>query len=96
MNESSLSDDALAELLTLTVNVNRFGDIIYRNHLGQAHRIHGPAEIWSDGSKWWYKDGWQHRTDGPAVEWADGSKEWFLDDDYLTEQEFNERINTTR
>ena len=33
MNESNLSDDALAELLTLTVIVNRLGATIYRNHL---------------------------------------------------------------
>ena len=33
MNESSLSDAALVELLSLTVIVNRLGATIYRNHL---------------------------------------------------------------
>jgi hypothetical protein len=30
-----------------------------------------------------------HRTDGPAGELADGSKEWYVDDEYLTEEQFN-------
>ena len=40
MNESNPSDDALAELLSLTVEVTRFGSTTYRNHLGQEHRVH--------------------------------------------------------
>ena len=80
MNEPSLSDAALAELLTLTIStINGTGIIVYKNHLGEYHRIHGPAVIYANGSKWWYKDGWQHRTDGPAVEWSNGHKEWYLD-----------------
>ena len=49
MNESNPSDAALAELLTLTVEVNQWGATIYRNHLGQLHRIHGPAVEYTDG-----------------------------------------------
>jgi hypothetical protein len=45
------------------------------------------------GSKEWFQNGERHRLDGPAVEYADGSKEWFIEDEYLTESEFNARIN---
>ena len=57
MNESNLSDDALAELMTLTVEVDEDGTIIYRNQQGQAHRVHGPAVIFSNGDQFWYQHG---------------------------------------
>ena len=41
----------------------------------------------------WFQNGKYHRLDGPAIEWADGSKEWFIEDECLTESEFNARIN---
>jgi hypothetical protein len=37
----------------------------------------------------------RHREDGPAVEWPDGTKAWFLNDEELTEAEFNNRMNNT-
>ena len=76
MNESDPCDAALAELLTLTVEVDEYATC-YRNHLGQLHRIHGPAEIWRDGSKHWYIMGKRHRDDGPAVILSSGSTMWF-------------------
>ena len=92
-----MSDDALAELLTLTVEVDWWGATVYRNHLGQIHRVHGPAVIWPYGSKDWYLDGKRHRTDGPAIVWPNGAlSRWYLDDEHLTEQEFNERIKSLR
>ena len=66
MNESNPSDASLAELLTLTVEVNEY-TTIYCNHLGQFHRVHGPAVILSSGSTMWFQNGARHRTDGPAV-----------------------------
>jgi hypothetical protein len=37
-----------------------------------------PAEIWKDGTKFWFFKGQLHRNgDRPAVEWADGSKVWY-------------------
>ena len=93
MNESSLSDAALAELLTLTVEVDEYATI-YRNHLGQKHRVHGPAVIWAGGGKGWFLDGKRHRTDGPAIEWPDGDNLWYLNDEHITEEMFNGRIKT--
>ena len=78
MNESNPCDAALAELLTLCVEVGEFA-IYYRNHLGQLHRVHGPAVIHTDGSSAWYQDGHLHRTDGPAnVRLQLGRQSWWL------------------
>ena len=39
-----------------------------------------PAEIWTNGSKYWYKDGWKHRDgDEPAEIWSDGARMWYKD-----------------
>ena len=94
MNGHEQSDDALAELLTLTMEVDEYGDTRYRNHLGQFHRIHGPAVIWAGGGKGWFLDGKRHRTDGPAIEWSDGDNLWYLNDEHITEEMFNGRIKT--
>lgn len=116
MHESNISDEALAELLALTVGVTTRGTY-YRNQQGQLHRVHGPAVIthvgdqhWyqnglrhrtdgpaiigASGVKWWYQNGARHRTDGPAVTYTDDRKYWYIDDEYLTEREFHERIKT--
>lgn len=60
---------------------------------GQLHRENGPAREWANGSKSWYLNGQRHREDGPAVEWIDETKQWYLNGKYLTEVEFNERMN---
>ena len=57
------------------------------------HREDGPAIEWANGYKAWYLNGELHREDGPAAEWADGSKAWYLNDKFLTEEEFNARMN---
>ena len=74
------SSDALAELLTLTLTVDQWGDRIYRNSQGLRHRVHGPAIECADGDKEWYLDGQHHRTDGPAVERSNGDQYWCLND----------------
>ena len=95
MNNSSLSDDALAELLTLTVEVDGNGTIRrYFNHLGQKHRVHGPAVIHASGTCSWWMNGQRHREDGPALTWPDGDKYWYLNGRKLTEEEWNERIRS--
>ena len=76
MNKSNLSDDALAELMTLTVTVTKDGTR-YRNSDGQLHRVHGPAVISSRGGEGWYQNGKRHRIDGPALIWADGTQFWY-------------------
>ena len=87
-------DAALAELLTLNVEVNDQGTTIYRNGSGQMHRIHGPAFISADGHKYWYQKGLRHRTDGPAVEWPGGIRVWFINNEKFTEEEFNGRLKS--
>ena len=96
MNYFSLSDEALAELLILTVTANEYGTI-YRNHLGEYHRIHGPAVILVHGGRrHWYHMGQRHRADGPAIEFSNGTKYWFLNDEQLTEEEWNGRVKSVR
>ena len=91
MNESD-SSDALVELLTLTLTltVDKHGTRIYRNSLGQYHRIHGPALEYADGSKSWYLNGLRHREDGPAIEWGNGRKSWWLNGKHSSEEEFHD------
>ena len=86
------SNDDLAELLTLTLEVDEFGTRIYRNSVGLLHRIHGPALECANGAKYWYLNDRPHRTTGPAIEWADGDKSWYLDGEQLTEREFHDRL----
>ena len=83
--------DAIAELLTLTVEVNERGARIYRNSLGQRHRVHGPAVECADGTKAWCLNGLRHREDGPAIEWGNGRKSWWLNGKHLSEEEFHDR-----
>ena len=80
MNDATISDAALAELLTLTMTVDGWGAIRYHNHLGQLHRVLGPAVIHDDGDAWWYSNGMRHRTDGPAVICTNGDCEWYQND----------------
>ena len=80
MNEHEQSDDALAELLTLTVEVDKWG-VSYRNHLGLFHRVHGPAYISIENNKHWYRNSKLHREDGPAIEYANGDNWWFQNDE---------------
>jgi hypothetical protein len=47
-----------------------------------------------NGDKRWYLNGKFHREDGPAIEYADGTKYWFINDQPLTEAEFNTRTKS--
>ena len=94
MNESNPSDDALAELLTLTVTVTMSSATIYRNHLGQRHRIHGPAVIRTNGDQEWRQNGQLHRTDGPAYVSPSYGRYWFLYGEPFTEKEHHDRLRT--
>ena len=93
MNESNLSDVALAELLTLNMKVDSRGNTAYRNHLDQVHRTHGPAMVFSNGTKKWLQNDKLHRTDGPALAWSNDEVEWYLNGDRFSEDEFHERCN---
>ena len=60
--------------------VDKYGTVRYYNSKGDCHRTNGPAVIWADGTKFWYKNGHWHRTNGPAVEYINGHKEWWIND----------------
>jgi hypothetical protein len=50
------------------------------------------VKVEPNGDKFWRLKGKLHCEHGPAVEWADGSKYWYLNDEELTEAEFNNRM----
>ena len=62
---------------------------------GKLHREDGPAVDYANGDKSWGLNGKLHREDGPAVECANGTKSWYLNGEYLTEEEFNDRMSPT-
>ena len=86
------SDDSLAELLTLTCEVDERGTIKWRNSAGELHRIHGPAVIFYHGEKQWHQHGHLHREDGPALTDPYGTEYWYLHGVRLSETEW--RIST--
>jgi|SRR5210317_2028740 hypothetical protein len=60
---------------------------------GKRHREDGPAVEYAIGYKAWYINDKLHREDGPAIEYANGAKYWYINGVYLTEEEFNARMN---
>jgi len=77
------------------IHINEFGDKFYYSdrEMTILHREDGPANEWSCGCKVWWLNNKRHREDGPAVEDTNGYKEWYLNDEFLTEEEFNARMN---
>jgi hypothetical protein len=49
------------------------------------HREDGPALIYNDGTKHWYRYGRLHRLGGPAAEWESGTMEWCVNGRYHRE-----------
>lgn len=88
-----MTDESLAELLSLTREVDSRGTITYRNAQGFRHRIHGPAVIKLDGSEFWFRAGNLHRDDGPALTDPGGSPGWYLSGFRYSESEW--RLRTT-
>ena len=87
--------DALIEVLSLTRQEHENGVVIYRNHLGERHRVHGPAVIYPGGTCAWYQYGKLHRTDGAAVIHANGTCYWFLQGRELSREKFDEAMADT-
>ena len=71
---------ALIEVLSLTRQEYENGTVIYRNHLGERHRVHGPAEVWPDGFCAWYQNGRLHRVGGAAVIYPNWEERWYQND----------------
>jgi hypothetical protein len=61
------------------MEIDKWGDKIWRNSNRDLHRTDGPAIEYSNGGKEWRVGGKCHRTDGPAIEYSNGSKEWWVD-----------------
>ena len=38
------------------------------------------VKVFSNGDKYWYRNGDFHRDDGPAIECANGDKHWYQND----------------
>ena len=72
--------------------IDMFGNKIYKDEKGRFHREDGPAIIYKDGTKKWYKHGLLHREDGPAVIYSNGFKKWYLDGIEYSKKEFEEEI----
>lgn len=84
-------DQVLAELLTLRIVVDSFGNQSYWNSDNKLHRVYGPAFVYPSGGKEWYQDGKRHRIDGPAVEFASGYTAHYVNGEYLEHGEFQRR-----
>ena len=57
---------------------------------GKTDREDGPAIIKANGDMYWLKEDSLHREDGPAIVRIDGSKRWYINNQIMSEQEFNE------
>ena len=86
-NQSKL--DQLAEELILRRKIDNYGIVSYYNENNELHRVHGPAVIFTSGSKYWLQNDKRHRLDGPAVIFTNGDKYWYINDKPYTEAEFN-------
>ena len=44
---------------------------------------------WSNGTKFWYKEGKLHQEDGPACEFLNGTKKWYLEGEWYSQINLN-------
>lgn len=80
-------------MLILNIIKHIYKDFIeYRNKKDQIHREDGPAQIWNNGNKSWWKNNKLHRTNGPAVISISGYKAWWIDGTQYSEKEYNKVI----
>jgi len=62
------------------MEIDLFGDKVWRLPNGYLHREDGPAVEYANGFKAWYLNNKLHRENGPAVEFANDNKRWYLND----------------
>jgi len=48
------------------------------------HRVDGPAKLFKNGEKVWFRNGELHRLDGPAIEYSNGHKTWCINNHVIT------------
>jgi hypothetical protein len=58
----------------------------------KIHRDNGPAILWKNGRRSYYKHGYLHREDGPAIENSNGKSRYYLENKRLMKSEFDRRI----
>jgi hypothetical protein len=73
-------------MIDSTKSINQYGDKIWKNEIGEYHRLDGPAIIRKNGSQYWYINDKSHRLDGPAYIGADGTQEWWIHDVNITNE----------
>ena len=71
-----MTTDTLIDALSGYVVTRSDGTVVYRNAVGQTHRIDGPAVVDPDGSLMWYRNNRLHREDGAAIIHPDGEEHW--------------------
>ena len=61
-----------------TIEVNKEGTVrYYKPGTNLLHREEGPAVVWKEGAKEWYREGERHREDGPAYISPSGHEAWY-------------------
>lgn len=68
-----------------------YPDYEFRNDRGEYHCEDGPAVIWANGDKFWYKNGLRHRLDGPAIIYSNGDIYWYINGVKISDEEINIR-----
>ena len=81
LKESILTTDTLIDALSGYVVTRSDGTVVYRNAVGQTHRIDGPAVVDPDGSLMWYRNNRLHRVGGPTVIHSNGEEHWYQNGD---------------
>ncbi len=75
-----MEDEEGEEGIELIAAASSIVQACWKDKKGKVHRLNGPAVIFRDGDRSWYKHGQRHRDDGPAREWPSQNKEeWWKD-----------------
>lgn len=90
LDGENISEQEYYRRFGLERRVNEEGDITFYKILDEQitdiiTNHMGPADIWKDGTKRWFRDGKLHRLDGPAVEASNGTKQWIVEGNYHRE-----------
>jgi hypothetical protein len=62
------------------------GSIEWHDAQGRLHRTNGPARVFSNGRREWFRHGYLHRKGGPAVIELDGRRIWFQEGEKIREE----------
>jgi hypothetical protein len=62
----------------MSCEIDKYGDMAWRNSEGKLHRTDGPAIVLKSGRSEWYWNNKLHRRDGPAAIYGSGTKVWYV------------------